>query len=74
MSLNFKDALRLAYEEDKYYSQMLPHLKEDVGESLTPQYVLRDDLVYHIDPHDGRLRLYIPKSLQDEVFAAAHDE
>lgn len=74
MSSDFKGALRLAYEEDKHYSQMLPHLREDTSESLTPQYVLRDDLIYHVDAHDGRLRLCIPKTFQGEVFAAAHDE
>lgn len=63
MSASFKDALRLAYEEDKHYSQMLPHLREDAEESLTPQYVLRDNLIYHVDAYDGRLRLCIPKSL-----------
>lgn len=73
MSAEFKDAIRIGYQQDKFFAAILPALHEDKDLSLTPQFVLRDDLVYHVDNVSGRIRLCIPKSMQGELFAQAHD-
>ena len=72
MSRDFRKAIQTDYQKDKRWNRLL-HL---IGEDTTPgvQFVWRDGLIYHVDSLDGRLRLCIPKGIQHEIFALAHDQ
>nr|OMP83046.1 Retrovirus-related Pol polyprotein from transposon gypsy [Diplodia seriata] len=37
------------------------------------RFFLRNELIYYVDPEDGRHRLCIPSSVEQEVFQMAHD-
>ncbi len=46
---------------------------EDNSRRLSLRFKLRDDLIYYINFNDGRERLYIPNSLEKEVFYLAYN-
>ena len=72
MSTDFRKAIQIGYQKDRRWTR-LSHL---VGEDVAPgvRFVRRDGLIYHVDSLDGRLRLCIPKDIEHEIFALAHDE
>ena len=61
MSTEFKEAILAGYEKDKHFSRILMDLQGREDENGA--FVLRDDLIYHVDSFDRHLRLCIPKDL-----------
>lgn len=76
MTETFKAELLTAYETDPHWLKIKDMIPDDSVEDTKPgvQFVKRQDLIYHIDPLDSRLRLCIPKALEGDVFAMAHDQ
>ena len=37
-------------------------------------FVLNDELIYYIDPVNARRRLYIPKTLEKDIFSITYNE
>jgi hypothetical protein len=72
MSTDFRKALQNGYQKDRRWTRLSHLIKEDAAPGV--QFVWRDGLIYHVDSLDGRLRLCIPKDIQHEIFALAHDE
>ncbi len=46
---------------------------DDNSRRLSLRFKLRDDLIYYINFNDGREQLYIPNSLEKEVFYLAYN-
>ena len=72
MSEGFRKAIQTGYQRDQRWTRLAPLIKEDVSPGV--QFVWRDGLIYFVDSLDGRLHLCIPKDIQHEIFALAHDE
>ena len=64
--------IQTGYQRDQRWTCLAPLIKEDVSPGV--QFIWRDGLIYFVDSLDGRLHLYIPKDIQHEIFALAHDE
>ena len=83
ISDNFKQRLKQAYQDDSHWQKLHEILKPTAAgeadsvngrseEKRVPgvPFVLSDELIYHIR---DRWRLYIPASIEQEVFEQAHD-
>ena len=80
---DFKARLKEAYKKDEQWNRVLGILgvredTQDTDRESEPQvpgidFRIESDLIYHVGP-SGKQRLCIPKDLEQEIFALAHDE
>ena len=74
MSDNFKSRLIEAYTKNPQWKKILDLLKQPESELPAGlRFRKHKDLIYLTSKHPERQRLYIPKSLQKEVFQLAHN-
>ena len=80
MSDDFKSRLVEAYHKDDQWVKIRDILKAEDSDSTSTEafrtrlrFKLKDDLIYYTNHDDGRERLCIPNSLEQEVFRLAHD-
>ena len=75
----FKEEIKKAYQGDKHWKEILEMLKRPTNDDPANsraglRFKLLGELIYYTNHADGRERLCIPNSLEQEVFKLAYDE
>jgi hypothetical protein len=80
MSEDFRQRIKEGYLEVRRWKELLKQLQlseketEETVSKGTNSFILENGLIYYIDPVDARHRLCVPKTLEKDIFAMAHDE
>jgi hypothetical protein len=73
MDPDFAARIKQGYAEDTAWQDTYERLRR--GGQVHQEFVLNNNgLIYYIDPEDSRRRLCLPKQMEKEVFASAHDD
>jgi transposase InsO family protein len=77
MSPTLRSRLIHGYTEDTNWSKIQTMLKQNEARGTNAAklpFIMKDQLIYHLDQTDGTERLCIPDALTGDIFRIAHDE
>ena len=77
MSDDFRIRLKEGYALDGPWTAIIETARKNSNHGINKAklpFVIKDDLLYHIDQNDGHERICIPDTVCAEVFRLAHDE